>query len=985
MSADKQFSITLTQASLNQTAMDAPRNIKNIYESIDEAAARGADELDLGELTLFGYGCGDDFQKTDNQKTFRLLNDIATYAYLKDPNLVIKIGFQWRLALRDVPELERAFMDADAGAEILNNPLFNGEELPFNVEGTLAHGQVKGMTAKMYLFNYERGYEKRNLAAWSMLMAKLAGGTHGTIYAPLPDGRRIPFGRPIYQYVDEDGPDVETPEDLAEYRKNLNEDSRRINGADQVCEDHWKGTRHDTIKHTPGTFQRLGITPNIVRYIGTSQGLMVTVAEASPTASLKIDTHVDLAKENSEGGVTIVKTENVGTDDATFAQGGHKMISQDGELVAFSDRFNMARVSTMTSTIRMTSAPAETANRAHIIIKHHFRNAAKPPEAHMAYEATQHKWDDPANPGRPYEEAVRMTALWLFDYMRKSKIQGIAEAQSGGADSCFNSAMVRVMVELAMKELGVEGFLREMKHLPYADKIREANRVGGMDAAIKACMKDMLTSVYMGTNNSGFETFNAAKTLIEGGTDSDGALIEGIGGKFEHRNVQDLLDFYAVNMAVENTTKIRGPGTLAQNVINLAREAEALLEADLGALPPDERVRKVADFKARLETAAGDVTAPGWSRKQEMTAAVAGYLNQRPLKKDATEDEKRAHLEKLDRQKDELRARFPELTGRLVSAADPRDAVAYENIQARARQVLIMLIANDENKMSIANPNLNEAYNAYATFGGDLHAGTVNLNGFAFKDFELKLMKHMYETGLVGAIGPMRSIGLTLKNKPTAELQMRDEQGKLVQSDEDSLQRTFEQMSTQSILMNHKKVQTPDGLRLMNASEIFESCKTIDCFNGIDENQLYNMLKIHYKTWSWAQHKIHASPLGPTFGFNVDHQVSRRTPNLSGWAKDELATLGIQLMRKWQDDEGIVLAGLSSPLALMRAEEDENFIETYESEVRNRNKASKKEFDLHGLYERVKEQGWDDIFKPLPAGNPLMQIYNFRQPVPGLM
>ena len=72
-----------------------------------------------------------------------------------------------------------------------------------------------------------------------------------------------------------------------------------------------------------------------------------------------------------------------------------------------------------------------------------------------------------------------MTALWLFDYMRKTKSQGIAEAQSGGGDSGFNSMMVRVMVELAMRELGVEGFLREMKHLKYVDAIRAANQAGG--------------------------------------------------------------------------------------------------------------------------------------------------------------------------------------------------------------------------------------------------------------------------------------------------------------------------------------------------------------------------------------------------------------------------------------------------------------------------------------------------------------------------
>ena len=958
MSADKQFSIRLTQASLNQTAMDIPRNMANIYTAIDKAVAAGSDELDLAELTLTSYGCNDDFQKTDNTKVFRWLNDIATYAKAKDPNLIVKIGFPWRLVLRDVPELERAFMEKGLGAEYLNNPLFNREDLPFNMVGTITDGRLEAMTAKMYLFNYERGYEKRNLQEWSMMIADMIGGTHGTISAPLPDGRKIPVGRPIIQYYDEE-------QDLRE------------NQADSVCEDNWLATQFGGAPYTDDAYEKFGVIPNIVRYVGSSKGLVINVAEASPPAGLKIDKHIHLAKLNSQNGVTVVKTDDVGTSDAAFAQSGHRIIAQDGKVVSYGERNSMARVATTSSTIQIHSAPAETAQKAHVILKHHFRNAAKPPEAHIAYEATQNEWDDPANPGRPYEEATRMAALWLFDYMRKTKSQGIAEAQSGGGDSGFNSMLVRVMVELAMRELGVEGFLREMKHLKYADAIRSANQTGGMDAAIKACMNNMLTSVYMGTGNSGKKTFNAAKTLIEGGIDSDGKPVEGIGGKFDSRNVQDLLDFYAVNMAVENTTTIKWwDGT---SFSGLAREVNALLEQDFGELPEDERKRRIADFRTRLETAAGDVTKPGWSRKQELTVAVSAYLNQRELKKDATSAELKAHLQRLDEQQAALRARFPELKGRLISAADPRDSVAYENIQARARQVMIMLIANDENKMSIANPNLNEAYNAYATFGGDLHAGTVNLNGFAFKDFELAIMRHLYDNGLKNAIAPMRGIGLTLGNPPSAELKKPGEHGELLQTDEDELQRTFPQMSAISVYMNHEKIRTSDGERLMNAGEIFERLQHDDRFTGVDENRLYNMLKVSYFRWSVAQHKIHATPLGPTFGFNVDHQVSRRTPNLSGWSKDELAVLGIEVMRGWEKKDGITIDGLDSPIALKRAEQDETFIELYEGAVRNRNKASKMDYDLWGLYNRVREQGWDTLFPSLPPENPIMYIQNYLQ------
>src|SRR6185295_8222792 len=135
------------------------------------------------------------------------------------------------------------------------------------------------------------------------------------------------------------------------------------------------------------------------------KGLVINIAEASPPASLKIDRHIQLAKLNSQHGVTVVKTDDVGTSDAAFAQTGHRMIAQDGKILSYGDRFNMGRVASTTSTIPIYSAPAETAQKAHVILKHHFRNAAQPPEAEIAWRTEQGAWDDPANPGRPYEEA----------------------------------------------------------------------------------------------------------------------------------------------------------------------------------------------------------------------------------------------------------------------------------------------------------------------------------------------------------------------------------------------------------------------------------------------------------------------------------------------------------------------------------------------------------------------------------------------------
>ncbi len=66
-----------------------------------------------------------------------------------------------------------------------------------------------------------------------------------------------------------------------------------------------------------------------------------------------------------------------------------------------------------------------------------------------------------------------------------------------------------------------------MKHLTYKDEALAAYKKGGREAGIMAVMDNMLTNVYMGTDNSSTETLNAAKTLIEGGTRKDGTAFQG--------------------------------------------------------------------------------------------------------------------------------------------------------------------------------------------------------------------------------------------------------------------------------------------------------------------------------------------------------------------------------------------------------------------------------------------------------------------------
>ncbi len=825
MTKQKKISLKITQASLNQTALDWPRNMSNIYAAIDEAVNNESDLLTLEELALTGYEVNDEFQRTDNNRIIAALNDIAIYANKLDPNLIISIGHPFRLQKRnEIP---------DETFEKVKHPLYGRLSLPFIVQTLISGGEILGMTAKSNLYNNERGYEKRYFNEWSISAANAMGGTHGTIDITVDD-QTIPFGRPITHFSDGEN---------------------NINIAHAICEEKWiigENYEHDNI------------IPSISNRLGSKDGLVLIIPNSSPPARDKMDEHIELAGKASEYVDIVIDTDGLGSSGSTFSQFGYQLILQDGKNISYGKRMSFNKVTTNTSTVSVNNAPSSTENKN----PHSFNNIKGDPKTYLIYKTDkQQKWDSPNNPNRHYEEIIRYTAFWLFDYMRKTGAKGIMEAISGGADSAFNSTMVAVMVHMGVNDLGINNFCRELNIQPKEN--------------IKDIMHELLTGVYMGTNNSSTETRKAAE-----------GIINELGGKFVNRNVQDLLDFYGVLYAVEDTSDI----------------------------------------------------------EPQMLTDIITYLN----------------ADNPSITADELKKKYPQIDD-LVSA---KDGIAYENIQARGREVLIMLFANKENKMAIANPNLDEARNAYATYGGDLHSGTINLNAHVPKAYQLQIMEYMCKNGVHGIMPPIKSLKQILKIKPSAELLPKNTEGKVIQNDEDAMQRSFEQMDAISEYMLYERKQTDNGARRLNASEIFETCKNNKLFKAVDENNLYNMVRVSYSRWATSQHKIHASPIAPTFGRNVDHQTSQRTPNIHGGSKDELTILAIDLLFKWAEKDNIEWQ--NREILERRAWQDATFIKTFDAAIWDN--SSDKDFNLNKLYANLKTQGWDDMFTPIDKKHPISII-----------
>jgi len=100
------------------------------------------------------------------------------------------------------------------------------------------------------------------------------------------------------------------------------------------------------------------------------------------------------------------------------------------------------------------------------------------------------------------EEFTRALALAYFDYLRKSWSGGFVVSLSGGADSAAVATFVKIMLDLALAELGEDGVRQKLPHLD-------------LPASSSEWMKELLFCAYQGTKNSGETTRQAARAVAE--------------------------------------------------------------------------------------------------------------------------------------------------------------------------------------------------------------------------------------------------------------------------------------------------------------------------------------------------------------------------------------------------------------------------------------------------------------------------------------
>lgn len=874
--------LNITQASLNQTAWDWPQNTTNHRTAIDIAVDQGSDMMLAPELSASAYECNDNFKGTDNNRIYDFLSHIANYANEQDPNLIISVGHPWRLQLREA--FEKA-SDNTPNPDFIKNALYDRLNLPFNVQTLIGGGKILGMTAKTNLFRDERGYEGRYFSEWSFRDAEEAARlmgvecSHGTLPIKLPDDTIVPFGRPVIYIADKNG--------------------NAYVHATAICEDKWAATKFDGHPRDDSRYGQLNVIPYISHYLGTKNGLFLEIANASPPSRLKNDKHMHLNNLASQYADIVVDTDGLGNSGSTFAQFGHRLISQHGQTISSGARMRFGQVATTTSVVRINTADPSLERKSHATFIRDFKKPAAKPQTSFAWDRKDNAWDHPDNPDRWKEERIRNQALWTYDYMRKVGSTVAVNASSGGQDSGYNITIDYVAIVLAMHERGVEGVCDEM-NVPYKDIVMKAFEEGGKEAAIEAFMDNYLVMYYMPTNNNSDDHESGARTLSEGGMAADRTVFKGLGGRFEVRSIQDLVTMSAFVFGTENTSNIS----------------------------PE--------------------------RKQEIMLELSAFVHASPKKYTPVQMQEWA---------DRLQKEYPELL-ELTSVALPGQSIAYENFQARLRTVLIWAAANVHKGMARANPNLTEAYTNNTTAAGDLQGGAINPNGGIFKDEEQELLKYLEEKGIPGIIPPIKALSVINGNEPTAGL-LPMEEGEVVQNDEDTMQATMPQLSVMARLMHHTTIQTKDGARELNVGEVYERAREHKEFSALDDNQMFNVVVNFYRRWYSGQFKIHMATIQPTYGENIDHQTSRRTPNLNGGSKDEVVQLGIDLLFNWAEDDGLSWSDDAYQSYRTAAWSNVAFAKEFYNRLWNKDEGLKNmTFNLRGLYDDLKKNGWNNAFTP---------------------
>lgn len=315
----------------------------------------------------------------------------------------------------------------------------------YNSVAVLVDGEIKGLIAKKNLAGDGLHYEPRWFHAWP----------EGVIVTDKFGELHLPIGDPIFK--------------LGGIRIGL-----------EVCEDAWVADR-------PGRL-----------FAGSGVDIILNPS-ASHFAFAKQEVREQFVVEGSRAfGAAYVYANLLGNEAGRAIYDGGGLIASAGKVVAEGRRFSFQETTLVHKSVdieRNRLLQARTVSR-----KIDVEGLSEIELPFEWPEVTRQDGQDPLPPMSKDEEFTRALALAYFDYLRKSWSNGFVVSLSGGADSAAVSSFVKIMLDLALNELGEE---RVRERLPHLDLPENTND----------WMKILLFCAYQGTKNSGETTRNAARTV----------------------------------------------------------------------------------------------------------------------------------------------------------------------------------------------------------------------------------------------------------------------------------------------------------------------------------------------------------------------------------------------------------------------------------------------------------------------------------------
>lgn len=350
-------------------------------------------------------------------------------------------------------------------------PIYHGNGV-YNTACLAVDRQILGFAAKRHLAGDGLHYEPRWFRAWP-------SGTTGELHR---DGQSFPVG------------------DLAF-------DIGGVRIGFEICEDAWVANR-------PGSSL-------------SARGVDIILnPSASHFAFGKHEIRKRFVLEGSRAfGVTYVYANLLGNESGRAIYDGGALIASSADLVAAGPRFGYSDVAVTAATVNLNlnrTARAKTfAMRNDLsqtgetsIVRSEFswqsRQTLTPSRTLLGEVGNLAERRVVENATAPdvtsqEEEFTRAVALALFDYVRKSRSHGFVVSMSGGADSSAVACLIRMAVELAVQDLGIERVAEKLSHIPKVDQACD----------VPTLMQRLFLGVYQATRNSSETTLKAAKEVTE--------------------------------------------------------------------------------------------------------------------------------------------------------------------------------------------------------------------------------------------------------------------------------------------------------------------------------------------------------------------------------------------------------------------------------------------------------------------------------------